>query len=117
MAAGTINKSATPLEASAPVPANFRLDQIIRSDSLPQMSALCERSPFLQQVVDKTLQIRLVLDANIVQRELRWRVRSRQKQGAKTALHEAIEAGVVVAVAPTALEKEINDHVADIANY
>src|SRR5437660_12717555 len=80
------------------------------------MSALCERSPFLQQVVDKTLQIRLVLDANIVQRELRWRVRRRQKQGAKTALHEAIEAGVVVAVAPTVLEKEINDHVSDIAN-
>lgn len=32
-------------------------------------------------------------------------------------MHEAIEAGVVVAVAPTALEKEINEHVADIANY
>jgi hypothetical protein len=128
MAAGTTNsgsvfavnrndESATPLEGSAPVPANFRLDQIIRSDSLPHMSALCERSPFLQQVVDKTLQIRLVLDANIVQRELRWRVGSRQKHEAKTALHEAIEAGVVVAVAPTALQKEINDHVADIANY
>lgn len=107
----------TPPEGSNGAPGSVRLDQVIRSDSLPHMSALCERSPFLQQVVDKTLQIRLVLDANIVQRELRWRVGSRQKQEAKTALHEAIEAGVIVALAPTALEEEINEHVADIANY
>ncbi len=107
----------TPLEGSNGAPGSVRLDQIIRSDSLPHMSALCERSPFFHQVVDKTLQIRLVLDANIVQRELRWRVGSRQKQEAKTALHEAIEAGVIVALAPTALEEEINEHVADIANY
>jgi predicted nucleic acid-binding protein len=107
--------STTSLEASSGAPCSMRLDQIIRSDSLPDMSALCERHVVLQQVVDKTLQIRLVLDANIVQRELRWRVGSRQKQGAKTGLHEAIEAQVVIALAPTVLEEEINDHVAKIA--
>jgi predicted nucleic acid-binding protein len=107
----------TPLEGSNGAPGSVRLDQIIRSDSLPHMSALCERHAVLQQVVDKTLQIRLVLDANIVQRELRWRVRSREKQEAKTALHEAIEAGVIVALAPMALQEEINDHVAAIASY
>lgn len=107
----------TPLEASNSASGSVRLDQVIRSDSLPHMSALCERHAVLQQVVDKTLQIRLVLDANIVQRELRWRVRSREKQEAKTALHEAIEAGVIVALAPTALKEEISDHVAAIASY
>jgi predicted nucleic acid-binding protein len=107
----------TPLEGSKGAPGSVRLDQMIRSDSLPHMIALCERNAVLQQVVDKTLQIRLVLDANIVQRELRWRVGRRQKQEAKTALHESIEAGVVIALAPTALVEEINDHVADIANY
>lgn len=106
-----------PPKSPIGAPDPLRVDQIVRSDSLPYMSALCERSPVLQQVLDKTLQIRLVLDANIVQRELRWRVGSRQKQEAKTALHEAIEAGVIVALAPTALVEEINDHVADIANY
>jgi predicted nucleic acid-binding protein len=105
----------TPLEGSSSAPSSMRLDQIIRSDSLPHMSALCERHAVLQQVVDKTLQIRLVLDANIVQRELRWRVGRRQKEDAKTALHEAIEAGVVVPLAPTVLVEEINDHVAKIA--
>lgn len=62
------------------------------------------------------LRIALVLDASAVQRELRWRLAKRQQPSARTALHELIEAGVVVAFAPHWLDQEIRDHAAEIAS-
>ena len=71
----------------------------------------------LREVVEEPLQIRLVLDANIVQQELRWRLRARRNQEARSALHEVIDSGTIVPYGPTALAKEIDDHIVDIAEY
>jgi len=49
----------------------------------------------------------MVMDASAIQGELRWRLRRRAKPAARTGLHEAIEAGVVIAYAPIFLNQEI----------
>ncbi len=67
--------------------------------------------------MDEPVQVRLVLDANLVQRELRWRLRSRKNEKARSALHEAIDSGTLIAFAPTALIREIDKHIPDIAQY
>jgi hypothetical protein len=56
-----------------------------------------------------------VIDANIVQAELRWRLKSHRKAGARTALHEVLACGVLVAYAPHFLEAEIEEHALRIA--
>jgi predicted nucleic acid-binding protein len=61
------------------------------------------------------LQLRLVIDANIVQEELRWRLKRRRKADARTALHEALASGVLIAYAPHFLEDEIREHALRIA--
>jgi hypothetical protein len=60
-------------------------------------------------------QLRVVIDANIVQGELRWRLKSRRKPGARSALHEVLECGVLVAYAPYFLENEIREHAPRLA--
>ncbi len=96
---------------------NFRLDDIVRSDTLADLSELRKHNPVLKQVIPESLQIRLVIDANIVQRELRWRLRARRNSEAKSALHEAIESGTVIPFGPTALTREIEKHIGDMAGY
>lgn len=95
----------------------FRLDEIVRSDALADLREFRKHNPLIQQVIEEPLQVRLVLDANIVQRELRWRLRFRRESQARSALHEAIDSGTVLAFAPTALDSEIHEHVADLATY
>jgi len=95
----------------------FRLDEIVRSDALGDLSEVRKHSPMLKQLIEEPLQIRLVLDANIVQRELRWRLRSKRNNEARSALHEAIESGTVLPFAPTALGREIEEHICRIADY
>lgn len=90
--------------------------QQIRSDSLLHLRGAAEALLALSPMFRPLLQIRLVLDANIVQEELRWRLRRRVLPGARTALHEAIAAGVVVPFAPEFLETEIREHAAEIAD-
>jgi|HubBroStandDraft_5_1064220.scaffolds.fasta_scaffold34473_2 hypothetical protein len=95
----------------------FRLDEIVRSDALADLREFRKHNPLFQQLIEEPLQVRLVLDANIVQRELRWRLRFRRETQARSALHEAIDSGTILAFAPTALDSEIHKHVADLADY
>src|ERR1700722_13276812 len=95
----------------------LRLDEIVRSDALADLSEFRKHNPILKQVIEEPLRIRLVLDANIVQRELRWRLRSRRNNEARSALHEAIDSGTVLPFAPTALAREIEEHICQIADY
>jgi predicted nucleic acid-binding protein len=95
----------------------FRLDEIVRSDALADFREFRKHNPLIQQVIEEPLQVRLVLDANIVQRELRWRLHFRRENQARSALHEAIDSGTVLAYAPTALDSEIREHVGDLAAY
>lgn len=91
------------------------LEQIFRSDLLPQLVALIEALPALEPLLPQLFQIRLVVDANRVHAELRWRLRRRRNPASRSALHEAIDAGVVILFVPPYVMHEIEEHSAEIA--
>jgi predicted nucleic acid-binding protein len=88
----------------------------IPSDALRHLLRLRNEVPALRPSLDDIVQIVVVLDASAVQRELRWRLRSRTNLHARTRLHEAIDSGVVIAVAPTFLRQEIEKYLPAIAS-
>jgi len=96
-------------------PSGQTLESFFRSDMLPQLVSFLRISSVFASCLPKLFQIRIVLDANRVQKELRWRLGKRVKDTARSALHEAIDAGVVVVYAPAYLDYEIEKHYEDIA--
>jgi hypothetical protein len=86
------------------------------SDALPSLRRLLWHAPIFQQLFGELIQISLVIDAEAVQRELRWRLRSRRNPCARSSLHEAIDSGAILAFAPTALRDEIKEHAEEIAD-
>jgi hypothetical protein len=91
------------------------LPEVLRSDLLPHLVGLIRAFPALRTLFPQLLQLRLVIDANIVQGELRWRLKSRKNRSARTALHEVLACGVLVAYAPHFLEDEIKQHASRLA--
>lgn len=88
----------------------------IRSDTLRHALNLREASSLLRALVGDIVQIVVVLDASAAQSELRWRLRSRNNPTARTRLHEAIDSGAVIAVAPIFLKQEIEKYLPRIAS-
>lgn len=91
------------------------LEEVFRSDFLPQLVALLDLVPSLRPLFPKLIQVRLVVDANRVRAELYWRLRKRRDVSHRTALHEAIIAGVIVPYVPAYLNQEIEDDYEEIA--
>jgi len=87
----------------------------IRSDALRALLDLRDKFPLFRQLLDDVIQIVMVMDASAIQGELRWRLRRRTKPAARTGLHEAIDAGVVIAYAPIFLKQEIEKYLPVIA--
>jgi hypothetical protein len=87
----------------------------IPSDALRALLNLRD-VPFLRPLLEDLIQIVIVLDASAVQGELRWRLGSRTNPTARTGLHEAIDSGVVIAVAPIFLRQEIEKYLPRIAS-
>jgi len=95
----------------------FRLDLLFRSDTLPLLRRFLEMWPDLQHLVElRVVQVRAIVDANVVQGELRWRLGSRENPHARSGLEEAIDAGVLVLIAPNFLKLEIAKYLAAIAD-
>jgi hypothetical protein len=94
---------------------SVRFDKFLRSYLLPRLVEFVHAFPALRPLLPRLAQIRIVLDANPVQRELRWRLKWRRNPAHLSALHEVIDAGLVVAYAPTYLRHEIEKHFEDIA--
>lgn len=69
----------------------------------------------LAQTFGEILQLRVVIDANVVIEQLIWRLTKRRDPSARTGLHEAIDSGVVIAFAPQFLKQEILEHISEIA--
>lgn len=86
----------------------------IPSDALRALLNLRD-VPFLRPLLEDLIQIVIVLDASAVQGELRWRLGSRTNPTARTGLHEAIDSGAVIAVAPIFLRQEIEKYLPRIA--
>jgi hypothetical protein len=94
----------------------FRLDRLFRSDSLVMIRDFFGMSPELWRLVEhRVLQIHAIVDANVIQAELRWRLGSRENPQARSGLEEALDAGVLVLVAPTFLNAEIEKYLPAIA--
>jgi len=94
----------------------FRLDGLFRSDMLPILRPLFDGSPELKSLIErKILQIRVVVDANRVYGELLWRLGKREKPQNRSSLEEALDAGVLVLIAPDYLKIEIEQHLEEIA--
>jgi predicted nucleic acid-binding protein len=91
------------------------LQEFLRSDLLPHLVGLIRAFPSLRTLFPQLLQLRFVIDANIVQGELRWRLNRRKNPTARTALHEVLACGVLVAYAPHFLEEEIKEHTPNLA--
>jgi hypothetical protein len=106
------------LMATQPIqPDAFRLDGLFRSDNLPTLRLFLEMWPDLKHLIElRTVQIRAIVDANVVQGELRWRLGSRENSQARSGLEEAIDAGVLVLIAPNFLRVEIEKYLPAIAD-
>lgn len=87
----------------------------IPSDQLPLLRDFLSMSPQFREIFGDLLELRVVIDANIVYGELTWRLGKRRNPAARSALHEAIDSGTIVAFAPPVLEEEIRQHIGEIA--
>jgi len=88
---------------------------VFRSDVLRPLLDLLDVFPTLRMPIGEVLRFLVVLDASQVQAELRWRLGSRRDPCARSALHESIEAGIVMPVAPCWLKTEIEEDLPLIA--
>jgi hypothetical protein len=91
------------------------LEDVLHSDLLPKLVALLHAYPKLKPLFPKLLQLRLVADANRIRAELYWRLKKRRNPSSRSALHEAIDSGVVVLITPEDARWEIEKHYEDIA--
>lgn len=96
-----------PSVSNGPKTSVQNLVQSIRSNDLPRLTAVLQQIAVLRGQVN-TFQIDLILDANIVIRELLWLARKRINPTARTELMEVMDCEVVRAHAPFFLVREIN---------
>jgi hypothetical protein len=104
--------AAQPLSSES----TLRLDQLFRSDHLVTIREVFAMSPELQLLVrHQVVQVFAIVDANVIQGELRWRLGSREKRDARSGLQEALDAAVLVLIAPNFLKVEIEKYLPAIA--
>jgi|GEM_PF-6710559 len=86
-------------------------DSPIRSDALKEYRKLYEEGgPFAQ--LASLFQVNLILDANVIIKELIWATTKRKNPLGRSDLLEVLEVETVVAWAPTFLEREVEKNFA-----
>jgi|SRR5579863_4744555 len=90
------------------------LEEAFPSDSLAIFATFLRGIPALAVFAREIIQLRLVIDANIVQQEIRFLL-SRRNPEARSFLQEAIDAGIVVALVPEFLDVEIDKYIGKIS--
>jgi predicted nucleic acid-binding protein len=96
-------------------PVRSKIEKILCSDVLPKLRDILEAFPALRSVLPQLLQLAVVIDANIVQSELWWRLKNRPRPDLRSELEEALASGVLIAYAPHHLENEIREHTEELA--
>lgn len=86
----------------------------IRSDHLASLRPLIQQSSFFKSL-EGIFQLTVIIDANIILGDLLWLTKKRSKPGARSELKELLDAGTIIAIAPTFLEEEIHLHVQRLA--
>lgn len=61
------------------------------------------------------VQFRVVIDANVVFSDLLWLTRKRSNPHARTGLQEVVDAGTLLAIAPSWLDQEVREHADEMA--
>ena len=89
--------------------------KILRADLLPNLVAFLESLPALRSMLPQVMQLAVVIDANVVYGELRWRLKKRPRPKLRSSLEEALASRVLVAYAPHHLDDEIHEHMEEIA--
>lgn len=100
--------------ADATPPPVQNLVQSIRSDDLPKFAMVLQQISVFKDRVS-VFQVDLILDANVVIRDLLWLARKRTNPTARTELMEVMDCEVVRAHAPFFLVREINLHLPQLA--
>lgn len=101
--------------SAKPLPPRIQeLVQKVRSDDLPKIAAMLQRLP-VPGAGAEMYQVDVILDANIVIRELLWLARKRTNPTARTDLMEVMDCNVVRAHAPFFLVREINVNLPEVA--
>lgn len=101
--------------AAKPLPTPIKeLVQKVRSDDLPKFAAVLRRFPMPGSTAEM-YKVDVILDANIVIRELLWLARKRTNPAARTDLMEVMDCDVVRAHAPFFLVREINVNLPEVA--
>ncbi len=83
------------------------LERSPRSDLLPHLVSSIQAFPSLRKLFPEILQLRVGIDANIVQSELQCRLKCRRKPGARYALDELLVCGILIEYAPHFLREEM----------
>jgi len=86
----------------------------IQSENLASLRSLVDQSPLFKHF-QGVFQITVIIDANIVLRDLLWLTKKRINPGARSELKELLDAETVLAVAPTFLQEEIAYHIQKFA--
>lgn len=89
--------------------------KILRADLLPNLVAILDSFPALRSMLPQVLQLAVVIDANVVYGELRWRLKNRPRPDVRSSLEEALASCVLIAYAPHHLDDEIHEHMEEIA--
>lgn len=82
----------------------------VRSESLASLRSLVDQSPLFRHF-QGIFQLTIIIDANIILRDLLWLTKKRTTPDARSELKELLDAETVLAVAPTFLQEEIVHHI------
>lgn len=88
----------------------------MRSDALSWLQDLYKEGALLSQF-SGLIKFRLIVDANVILKDIRWLVRNRRSGTARTNLLELLEARAVEVFAPTYLSQEVSTHIATIGKH
>jgi predicted nucleic acid-binding protein len=96
-------------------PASFasNLCTSFKSDDLPKLTRLLKHVEPLKDDVD-LFQVRLILDANVILRALRWMCKKSNNPKARTELVELLDCKVVEGFAPTYLLTELEKNISEV---
>jgi predicted nucleic acid-binding protein len=86
----------------------------IQSENLASLRSLVDQNPLLKHF-QGIFQLTVIIDANIILRDLLWLTKKRTKPGARSELKELLDAETVLAIAPTFLQEEITYHIQKFA--
>lgn len=86
----------------------------MKSDALAWLQEFYEDGALLSQF-SGYIKFRLIVDANVILKDLRWLVKNRRSESARTNLLELLEARAIDVFAPTFLSHEVSERISTIA--